>query len=190
MHRGNCSTPCSGGSAPTARCRPTRIRSRSSARPPTCRPRAISSTIRKNPVPSRCRICVSVRHPSGPPIWSSLAWPDSSPATSRCSSTAMNCSNTPRPTGFSCSTRPRRWTRYGIRCRKHCAHRCGRNACSCGRSTPTPSPRRLAWDGASTPSCRPASSPSPAFCRRTRRSLRSSRRSTRPTARRAAGWSS
>ena len=45
-----------------------------------------------------------------------------------------------------------------------------------------------AWGGASTPSCRPASSPSPASCRRTRRSPRSSTRSTRPTARRAGAW--
>ena len=52
-------------------------------------------------------------------------------------------------------------------------------------STPTGSRRRPAWAGASTPSCRTASSPSPASCPRTRRSSTSRRRSRRPTARRA-----
>jgi hypothetical protein len=46
------------------------------------------------------------------------------------------------------------------------------------------SPSEPAWAGASTPSCRPASSRSPASCRATRRSP-SRTRSRRPTARRA-----
>ena len=46
------------------------------------------------------------------------------------------------------------------------------------------------WAGASTRSCRPVSSPSPACCRATRRSRRSRRRSRRPTAARASRWCS
>jgi pyruvate/2-oxoacid:ferredoxin oxidoreductase alpha subunit len=49
-------------------------------------------------------------------------------------------------------------------------------------------PAPPAWAGASTPSCRCASSASPACCRATRRSPRSRRRSPRPTARRAPPW--
>ncbi len=45
--------------------------------------------------------------------------------------------------------------------------------------------RKPAWARASTPSCRPASSPSPASCPRTTPSRRSSIPSRRPTARRA-----
>jgi pyruvate-ferredoxin/flavodoxin oxidoreductase len=42
------------------------------------------------------------------------------------------------------------------------------SACASGSSTPTPWLPRPAWAGASTPSCRPASSPSPASCRATK----------------------
>ena len=51
------------------------------------------------------------------------------------------------------------------------------------------SPATSGWPGGPTPSCRPASSPSPACCRGTRRSPRSRRRSSRPTAGAARRWS-
>jgi pyruvate-ferredoxin/flavodoxin oxidoreductase len=52
-------------------------------------------------------------------------------------------------------------------------------------STPSSSPRKLAWAAASTPSCRPPSSRSPASCPRTRPSSLSRPPPRRPTAARA-----
>ena len=55
-------------------------------------------------------------------------------------------------------------------------------SCVSSSSTPSRWRTRPAWAAASTPSCRPASSPSAACCRARRRSRPSRRRSSRPTA--------
>ena len=61
-------------------------------------------------------------------------------------------------------------------------------SCGSSSSTATRWPARPAWAGASTRSCRPASSPSAACCRATRPSPRSSTPSRRPTASAAKRW--
>ncbi len=62
-----------------------------------------------------------------------------------------------------------------------CRNRSSRRTSSCTSSTRTRWPRTPAWACASTRSCRPASLPSRACCRATRRSRRSRNRSSTPT---------
>jgi hypothetical protein len=73
-------------------------------------------------------------------------------------------------------------------CRAWCRSRSSPSASSSTPSTPTKWPTRSAWAGASTRSCRPASSPSAACCRATRPSPASRSRSRRPTASAARPW--
>ena len=121
-----------------------------------------------------------------------LAVPDrrgaaSSPATSSTSSNATTCSSTPRPARvFLLNARTAAdevWDQLPreVQAADH------REAAA--RSTSIDAydgrPATPAWAAASTRSCRPASSRSPACCRARRRSRRSRRRSRRPTASRA-----
>ncbi len=64
-------------------------------------------------------------------------------------------------------------TRSGTRCRARCRSRSSTRSSTFYVDRRRPGrPRGRAWAAASTPSCRPASSPSPACCRATRRSPR------------------
>ena len=96
---------CSSGSAPTARSAPTRRRSRSSARAPTCSPRATSSTTPRSRARSPSRTCASGPSRSARPTSSTT--PTSSPATSSgCSSKIEGARARQARARRSCSTRP------------------------------------------------------------------------------------
>ncbi len=82
-------------------------------------------------------------------------------------------------------TAPSEPKRSGTSSRAACSSRSSTRRSVFTSSTATRWPRRPGWAPASTRSCRPASSPSPACCRAKRRSTSSSSRSRRPTAPRA-----
>jgi ferredoxin len=164
--------PCSTASAPTAPWAPTRTRSRSSARTrPTTR-RATSSTTRR----SRAHhgLAPALRPASRSARTYLIAAPTSSPATSSSSSSARRAGHAPRRAPPSCSTAPwgpsEVWDKLPARAAGD--HR--QEAQALRRSTLLKvAPRRPAWAGASTPSCRRASSPSRRAAARRGRSPRS-----------------
>ena len=171
----------------TERSARTRTRSRSWGPRRTCTPRATSSTTRRSRARRPCRTCASGRSRSG--RRTSCSTRASSAATSSGCSTRSTCSAGRRPARRCCSTAGTRRTRSGMRCRGPSRSRSSPRASTSTRSTPARSPARSAWPGGSTSCCRPASSPSPACCRATRRSPGSRRRSRRPTAGAAPRWS-
>ena len=166
-------TRCSSASAPTAPSAPTRTRSRSSARRPTCYAQGYFvydskksgsitvSHLRFGPRPIRSAYLVDEAELRRlPPV--RVRW------------TRSTCSSTPRRARRSCSTRPYAadevWDhlpREVQRADHREADPLLRDRRLRGRA------RRPAWAAASTRSCRPASSRSPASCRATRRSRRS-----------------
>ena len=179
--RRTCRRRCSTASAPTARSAPTRTRSRSSARKPSSTRRATSSTTRRSPARSPSRTCARASGRSARPTWSNRAgfvachqfeFVDKIDVLEHAAPGAAFLLNAPFPADEVWDHLPTRDAGADHR-----------------EEAPLLRDRRLragqasrAWARASTRSCRPASSRSPACCRATRRSRTSRRRSRRPTA--------
>ena len=88
----------------------------------------------------------------------------------------------------SCLTRPSQRPRFGISFPSQRRKRCCARRSSSTSSMATRWHARPEWARASTPSCKPASSPSAVCCRVKKPSLRSRRRSRKPTASAAKPW--
>ena len=129
-----------------------------------CTPRATSSTTRRSRARRPCRTCASGRQPIRapylvrqaelrrlPPVRVARPGRRARPGGARRDVAAQ----LPAPAGRG----------LGRAAAARCRSRSSPRASTSTPSTPTGSPARPAWPGASTPSCRPASSPSPACCR-------------------------
>ena len=151
--------------ARTGRSARTRTRSRSSAPRRTCTPRATSSTTRRSRARRPSRTCASGRGRSARPTscaqasfvgchqFGLLERVDVLDRAAPGATLLLNC-------------RARRRTRSGTRCRARCRSRSSPSDIERVRDRRRADrPRGRASPGGSTPSCRPASSRSPACCR-------------------------